>query len=222
MGIVIVLLVLSLLTYTLVLIKYTLRDSTHDPQRRVSIAANLKARFSLMFKRRGSQNEDLPDPPGMGDLIELSNMSVSVGAEINNESNMQSYTARASRRPEHSSPGRQPSHRDENDTEWQPPPDVADSESSHSSNGLQEVPMRDKEVDDLEPTPGLAPGLSQPEAGVSLHRKRQFSVEVDENGDQYFVDNLTQETTWDLPANGEVVEIEKEVADLEPAPGLPQ
>jgi hypothetical protein len=61
-----------------------------------------------------------------------------------------------------------------------------------------------------------------PEAGVSLHRKRQFSVEVDENGDQYFVDNLTQETTWDLPANGEVMEIEKEVADLEPAPGLPQ
>jgi hypothetical protein len=66
---------------------------------------------------------------------------------------------------------------------------------------LQEASCN-KEVDDLE----SAPGLSEPEAGV-VHQRRQFSVERDENGDQYFVDNLTQETMWDLPENGEVVAI---------------
>jgi len=38
-------------------------------------------------------------------------------------------------------------------------------------------------------------------------RLHQFSVSVTEDGDEYFTNNETQETMWDLPDGGEVVEI---------------
>ena len=38
-------------------------------------------------------------------------------------------------------------------------------------------------------------------------RLHQFSVSVTEDGDKYFTNNETQETVWDLPDGGEVVEI---------------
>jgi hypothetical protein len=37
--------------------------------------------------------------------------------------------------------------------------------------------------------------------------ERPFSVEETEDGDKYYVDSTTSETTWKLPDDGEVVEI---------------
>ena len=38
-------------------------------------------------------------------------------------------------------------------------------------------------------------------------RLHQFSVSVTEGGDEYFINNETQETTWYLPEDSEIVEI---------------
>ena len=52
------------------------------------------------------------------------------------------------------------------------------------------------------------PGPEDPPCDdVSQRRLHQFSVSVTEGGDEYFVNNETQETVWDLPEDGEVVEI---------------
>ena len=42
---------------------------------------------------------------------------------------------------------------------------------------------------------------------VPQRRLHPFSVSVTEGGDEYFINNETQEAVWDLPEDGEVVEI---------------
>ena len=42
---------------------------------------------------------------------------------------------------------------------------------------------------------------------VQPRRRKQFSVLTDGDGSTYFIDNETQETWWQLPEDGDVVEI---------------
>ena len=49
-------------------------------------------------------------------------------------------------------------------------------------------------------------GRAPAELKQATNRRRQFSVEHTEEGDAYFVDNATLETTWDLPADASVVD----------------
>ena len=51
------------------------------------------------------------------------------------------------------------------------------------------------------------PPNTQPCEDVPQRRLRQFSVSVTEGGDEYWINNATQEAVWDLPEDGEVVEI---------------
>ena len=54
---------------------------------------------------------------------------------------------------------------------------------------------------------GLAPEAPGPSHEAPRMRPHQFSISVTEDGDKYFTNNETQETVWDLPDGGEVVEI---------------
>ena len=69
------------------------------------------------------------------------------------------------------------------------------SSESNSSDDLQDAPIFD--LDEAAPLPDQA----------AVVMKRPFSVEVTEDGDKYYVDSMTSETTWELPDDGEVVEI---------------
>ena len=66
-------------------------------------------------------------------------------------------------------------------------PDSADDMNSNISDNLEPAPSK------------LEDGVMPP--------RRQFSAEVADDGDQYFVDILTQETTWAVPDNGEIVQV---------------
>ena len=60
---------------------------------------------------------------------------------------------------------------------------------------------------DFEPPTLPAVPLIDEDTYVQPRRRKQFSVLTDDDGDVYFVDNATQETRWDLPEDGDVVEI---------------
>jgi hypothetical protein len=89
-------------------------------------------------------------------------------------------------------------------------PSVAwDDESAQATQQL--IDRIDMMSADLHETPaslglGEAPAPPLPETSVPSQRVR-FSIELTEDGDQYFVNILTQETMWDLPDDGDVVEI---------------
>ena len=81
----------------------------------------------------------------------------------------------------------------------------ASGQSSQPSQSSSAMPDSSDDVnsnisDNLEPAP------SRLEDGV-MPPRRQFSAEVADDGDQYFVDILTQETTWAVPDNGEIVQV---------------
>jgi hypothetical protein len=75
---------------------------------------------------------------------------------------------------------------------WELPDDAFIAEEEESTLDLGQAPQ----------TPEDPPCEDTPQ-----RRLHQFSVSVTEDGDEYFVNNETQETVWDLPEDGEVVEI---------------
>ena len=58
---------------------------------------------------------------------------------------------------------------------------------------------------DLEQPPQLPE--DPPCVDAPRRRLHQFSISVTEDGDECFINNETQEAVWDLPEDGEVVEI---------------
>ena len=69
--------------------------------------------------------------------------------------------------------------------------------ASSADKEMLQLPLVDEAPSDA----GRAPA----ELKQAANRRRQFSVEHTEEGDAFFVDNETLETTWDLPADASVV-----------------
>jgi hypothetical protein len=84
--------------------------------------------------------------------------------------------------------------------------DVGSIASSNPSEDLEATPSFDLDGIDFEPPTPPAASLVDKDT-VQPRRRKQFSVLTDDDGDTYFVDNETQETWWDLPEDGDVVEI---------------
>ena len=78
------------------------------------------------------------------------------------------------------------------ETSWELPDDALIAEEEESALDLGQAPQ----------TPEVSPCEDVPQRSL-----QQFSVSVTEGGDEYFINNETQETVWDLPEDGEVVEI---------------
>ena len=77
------------------------------------------------------------------------------------------------------------------ETTWELPDDAIITEEEESTLDLGQAPQPPED----------------PPCEDAPQRRRQFCVSVTEGGDEYFINNETQETTWYLPEDGEIVEI---------------
>ena len=137
-------------------------------------------------------------------LVDLDDMI----ATAENGSQQGSQVVRAGKAP------LEPSHLAADQTE---PPDGC--AASSADKEMLQLPL----VSEAPPDAGRAPA----ELKQATNRRRQFSVEHTEEGDAYFVDNATLETTWDVPADAFVVGIGMDNGHLQdggiiPSAGIPQ